>query len=185
MSLLQSRVVFRYVPMILLLLILGGYAYGHWDGRFGQRIREESKLQTYLNKTIFPQEKDRGRILFFVKGLLVAEPRLQFLSGAYLCETVHVGELFFEGQYKESMKRENYLFYKELIGIAHDGPAYEGFISEKMLSRDTLIDRTYFSCEKREIKNLVTSESELPFIKKDSVLYDGAQWVFLYGCPER
>ncbi len=182
MSLLWNRVVFRFVPIILLLPVLGGYAYAHWDGRFGQRIAEESKLQTYLNETIFPQEVDRGRILFFVKGLLSAEPRLQFLSGAYLCETVHVGELFFEGQYKESMKRENYLFYKEFRGIAHDGPAYEDFVSGKMVLRDTLIDRTRFLCEKKEIKNLVTSESELPFIKKDSVWYDGIQWVFLYGC---
>ncbi|MBR5402361.1 MAG: hypothetical protein IK102_11205 [Treponema sp.] len=185
MSLLQNRVVFRFIPMLLLILVFGGYAYAHWDGRFGLRIKEESKLQTYLRESIFPQEKDRGRILFFVKGLLAAEPRLQFLSGAYLCETVHVGELFFEGQYKESMKRENYLFYKEFRGVAHDGPAYEGFISGKMMSRDTLIDRTRFLCEKKEIKNLVTSEAELPFVKKDSVLYDESQWVFLYGCSER
>jgi len=183
MSLLWNRVVFRYVPMVLLMLVLGGYAYAHWDGRFGLRIKEELRLQTYLKETIFPQEKDRGRILFFVKGLLAAEPRLQFLSGAYLCETVHVGELFFEGQYKESMKRENYLFYKEFRGIAHDGPAYEGFVSEKMMSRDTLIDRTRFLCEKKEIKNLVTDEVELPFVKKDSVLYDRIQWIYLYGCP--
>lgn len=182
-SLLWRKVFFRFIPMMLLLPVLGSFAYAHWDGRFGLRIKEESKLQTYLKETIFPQETNRGRILFFVKGLLAAEPRLQFLSGAYLCETIHVGELFFEGQYKESMKRENILFYKEFRGIAHDGPAYEGFITSKMSSRDTLIDRVQFLCEMNEIDNLISSEEGLPFAKKDSVFYDEKQWVYLYGCP--
>ena len=177
-----NNVCFRFVPIVLLFAVLGGYAYAHWDGRRDLRIKEEAKLQSYLKETIFPQEKDRGRILFYVKGFLEIEPRLQFLSGAYLCETTHVGELFFEGQYKEAKKRENLLFYKEDRGVSHDGPAYIGFVTNKMSSRDTLIDRVQFLCEMNEIDNLISSEEGLPFAKKDSVFYDERQWVYLYGC---
>ena len=93
-----------------------------------------------------------------------------------------MGELFFEGQYKETMRRENMLFYKEFKGIWNDSPAYIDFASNKMSNRDTLIERTQFLCEKREIENLVTSEAKLPFVKKDSTLYSGSQWLYLYGC---
>lgn len=179
----NNKAYFRFVPIVLLFFILGGYAYAHWDGRDDLRIKEEAKLQNYLKQTIFPQEMDRGRILFYVNGLFVSEPRLQFLSGAYLSETSHVGELFFEGQFKEVKKRENLLYYKEHRGISHDESVFDGFILNKMSLQDTLIDRTNFLCEINEIDNLISSEDGLPFTKKDSVFYDAKQWIYLYGCP--
>ena len=181
-TLLKNRKAFDVVPPLLLFAVLVGYAYGKWDGRSVVRIEMETKLAPFLKETVFPQEKNRGGILFYVKGLLEADPRLQFLTGAYMCETTHVGELFFEGQYKETMRRENMLFYKEFKGIWNDSPAYIDFASNKMSNRDTLIERTQFLCEKREIENLVTSEAKLPFVKKDSTLYSGSQWLYLYGC---
>ena len=183
MALFWNRTYFRFVPIVSLFFILGGYAYAHWDGRGDLRIKEETKLQKYLKQTIFPQEKDRGRILFYVNGLFISEPRLQFLSGAYLSETSHVGELFFEGHFKEVKKRENMLYYKEYRGISHDESVFAGFVLNKMSSRDTLIDRTKFLCEINEIDNLISSKEELPFTKKDSVFYDKKQWIYLYGCP--
>ncbi|SHG67848.1 hypothetical protein SAMN05720760_1242 [Fibrobacter sp. UWB8] len=174
---------FRLVPMTIIVVVLSGYAIAHWDGRDSIRAKEELKLQVYLRKTIFPQEKQRGRILFYTKGLFESEPRLQFLTGAYLSASTHVGQLFFEGQYKETMKRENLLFYKEYRGVSLDEAAYIGFVSNKLSIRDTLIDRTQFLCGKKEIDNLITSESELPFVKKDSTLYNNSQKLYLYGCP--
>ena len=171
-----------FAPSILMMSIMGGYAYAHWDGRDGFRIEAEAKINGYLKETIFPQERNRGRILFFVEGP-IADARLQFLSGAYLSESTHVGELFFEGHYKETKKRENLLFYKEYRGISHSESDYPDFVKNKMAVRDTLIDRTLFLCKKNDIDNLITSELNLPFAKKDSVLIDNKQWIYLYGCP--
>ena len=182
MALFWNKAYFRFVPIISLFFILGGYAYAHWDSRDDLRIQVEAKLQNYLKETIFPQEKDRGRILFYVRGVLESEPRLQFLSGAYLSETSHVGELFFEGQYKEATKRENLLYYKENRGITHEESVFVRFVLNKMSSLDTLIDRTNFLCEINEIDNLISSVGGLPFAKKDSVFYDEKQWIYLYGC---
>lgn len=172
-----------FVPIILLLTILVAYAYTHWDGRDNTRIEVESKLNGYLKETIFPQATDRGRILFYVKGPLETDPRLQFLSGAYLGESSRVGELFFEGQYKEVLKRGDLLFYKELRGVPHGESVFVGFVEKKMLLRDTLVDRVQFLCEEKMIDNLISSEKALPFEKKDSVLYDKSEWIYLYGCP--
>ena len=144
-------------------------------------LKKESQLDQYLHKPIFPQIIERGRILFDVSGDYESEPRLQFFSGSYFSKSSMVGGLFNRNHFRMVLERSHLLYEKSIEPESLKIHTY-GEIIKKFASADTLVDRTYFLCERKEITHLVTDKSPLPFIKEDSTMIGAAQTVYLYGC---
>lgn len=143
---------------------------------------KEYQIDQYLHEPIFPQIKERGRMLFYVSGEFDVEPRLQFLTGSYLSASTLVTSIFNKENYIVGLKRSYLINQKKM------NPSQKEKISctstlIKLADIDTLIDRTQFLCSINEITHLVTDKASLPFVKEDSAMVREDQKVFLYGCP--
>ena len=143
---------------------------------------KEAPIDQYLHETIFPQIKERGRMLFYVSGDFEVEPRLQFLTGSYLSRSTLVGAVFNKDHYRNGLERSHLLYLRERVPELQKYYVFSDILP-KLANRDTLIDRTRFLCGINEIIYLVTDKTPLPFAKEDSTIIGADQKVFLYGCP--
>ena len=147
-------------------------------------LEKEAVLDRYLHKPIFPQVKDRGRMLFYVSGPYIKEPRLQFMTGSYFTRAILLGSVFNREHYRTALERSHLLYWKELR------PQSDRFFTindmiDKFANPDSLIDRVNFLCGINEINCLVTDKTSLPFVKEDSTMVNDKQKVFLYRCPRK
>lgn len=170
------------VPVVAFMVFGTSFAFASWDMRKDDAKIFEKNLDEFYSQSIFPQIKNRGRVFFYVTGLNAYIPRLQFLSGAYLSYNTHIGEIFFKGQFEESVKRDNYLYYKEQKNIVNEKQEYKDFVEHELVNRDTLIDRMSFLCSINEIDFVVSDEEDLLKKKLDSYVMNNGQKVFLYEC---
>lgn len=142
---------------------------------------KEGQLDQYLHESIFPKVMDRGRILFFVSGAFVDNPRLQFMTGSYFNESIEAGTLFYKDHYRSTLERSHLLFWGE-----RKPESKKIFRNSEILSKftnaDSLISRVSFLCEINEIHHLISDKDSLPFVKEDSTVINGLQKVYLYGC---
>ena len=145
-------------------------------------IKNERHLDFFLHNPIFPQVEERGKMLFFVSGSYVGEPRLQFLTGSYFSHSVMIGGAFNKEHYRTALERSHLLYKKERDSQSDVFFDY-GEIISKFTNVDTLVDRFNFLCSIKEVTNLVSDGVGLSFPVKDSVLIPEGQKVFLYGCP--
>jgi hypothetical protein len=142
----------------------------------------ESQLDQYLHESIFPQIKERGKMLFYVPGEFEDEPRLQFLTGSYLSRSTLIGSVFSREHYRTGLERSHLLYLKDRAPQVEEYYVYSAIL-QKIADSDTLIDRVEFLCGLNEISYLVTDKTPLPFVKEDSAMVRNNQKVFLYGCP--
>ena len=173
---------YSYKGVVLCLFVCSVAAVANYSSNSADWREKESQLDYYLHHPLFPQVKDRGKILFYVSGPFVAEPRLQFMTGSYMTNSSHVGSVFYKEQHLMTIRRSHLLF---LGDSAPELNKYYGFneIVGKIADVDTLVDRTFFLCGLNEISHLVTDRAALPFAKEDSAMVSGEQMVYLYACP--
>ena len=153
--------------------------YNHYSENW---FKNESQIDKYLHESIFPQVRERGKILFCVSGEFELEPRLQFLTGSYLSRSTLVGGVFNKEHYRMGLERSNLIYYRESNPNTVDFFVLTDVL-KKLADVDTLIDRTYFLCDIDEITHLVSDRAPLPFVKEDSTMVNESQKVYLYGCP--
>ena len=142
----------------------------------------ESQVDQYLHESIFPQIKERGKMLFYVPGEFEDEPRLQFLTGSYLSRSTLIGSVFSREHYRTGLERSHLLYLRKRAPQIEKYYVYSDIL-QKIAEPDTLIDRAKFLCGLNEITHLVTDKTPLPFVKEDSAMVREDQKVFLYGCP--
>ena len=147
-----------------------------------KQIQKDLPLDRYCHNTIFSQVGDRGHVLFYVSGFYQGNPRLQFMTGSYFNDFVQSGTVFYKGHYREALERSHLLIWKKRAPES-DILFTFGAVPRKLANTDTLIDRTAFLCQEKEIHHLVTDKSSLPFPKEDSTIVGETQQVYLYACP--
>lgn len=169
------------VPMIVLLLVCTGISVATYDKRDLKMKETEMGLDDFVEESVFPQIDNRGRILFFVKDSYTFEPQLQFLTGAYIANSMKVGRIFSEKHSKEYSRRCT------LFNVGRKLAKEEkmsGDINQTLLSNpDTLVSRAEFLCREKEILHFVSNLSTVPLEKRDSTDLRNGTRVFLYACP--
>lgn len=173
---------FSYKVITVFLLMCSVYALTGYASHASSILGKEKQLDQYLHRTIFPQIDERGRVLFYVSGNYLTNPRLQFMTGSYFNEVARVGAIFYRGHYRNSLGRSHLLYWKKKAPESSEFFEYSTILS-KFAEADTLIDRVNFLCETREIHHLVTDKGQLPFAKEDSAMVRDSQKVYLYACP--
>lgn len=169
-------------PLIALVVSLGVWDVFKWDSRDGLIIENEKQMDAFFDEPIFPQVKNRGKILFVVDYESPIQSRINFMTGAYADESIYVGEIFYKNQFVESNRRRNAL----LTGRREMGDIRN--FKEKMVNvyvnSDTLLARVIFLCGTNEIMYFATDCANMPLPKEDSVFLDvKKKYVWLYGCP--
>ncbi|OWV04409.1 hypothetical protein [Fibrobacter sp. UWH1] len=169
-------------PMLFYAAFLLFFAMDGYEHREKDLIQAEKNIDVFWKETIFPQVENRGKIFYAVSGKFSYLPRVQFLTGAYFCETTHIGEPLFENQFREALKRDNFIFYKaNLDSIAQKG-TYHKFMDQATADVDFLVDHVNFLCDKKEISHLVSSLDLTEFKSVDSYLMPDGQEIKLYEC---
>lgn len=175
----------KYLTLVPLVWLIP-YALLFYDIRGDEQVEAEKEIDTYLDKPIFPEISDRGRMLFCVSGYHLIIPRIHFLSGAYLDRQSDVGGIFIRNQEIEFNHRYRMLFYEGKEGeMDVSGKAFiDNF--KKLHSSKQLEKTASFLCKKNEILNLVTDIPGLrmPVINSTLVGMEKKQ-IFLYGCNEK
>lgn len=153
-----------------------------WDVRDEQRILDERQMDAFFDKPVFPQVRERGRILFVENGESPLQSRFKFLTGTYADETINIGELFYMGHFLDARFRKNALLLGDTV-LGHWGD-YSKRISELYANPDTLLSRVRYLCGLGEITHFATDYGNMPLPRQDSVFLDVKQkFVWLYGCP--
>lgn len=170
------------VPLIVLVVSLGVWDVFKWDSRDSLIVENEKQMDAFFDEPIFPQVKDRGKILFVVDYESPIQSRINFMTGAYADESIYVGEIFYKGQFLESNRRRNAL----LTGRREMGNL--GNFKEKIVNiyvnPDTLLARVDYLCGEGEISHFATDYANMPLLKEDSVFLDvKKKYVWLYRCP--
>lgn len=177
----STSVHYFVIPLALLVSVIALYDICHWDVRDERRILDERQMDAFFVETIFPQIKDRGRILFVENGESPLQSRFKFLTGTYADETINIGEIFFSGQYIEAMHRKNALLLGDTI--LGDWGDYSERIAKVYANPDTLFARVNNLCEYHEITHFVTDYANMPLLKVDSVFLEVKQkYMWLYEC---
>lgn len=145
-------------------------------------LENEKMLDRYLYNSIFPQVKERGKMLFFVSGPYVGEPRLQFMTGSYFTHSVMIGGAFNKEHYRTALER-SHLLYKENRDSQSDVFYDYGEIVGKFANVDTLVERFNYLCGIKEVTHLVTDKAGLPYVVEDSTIVLKEQKAYLYRCP--
>ena len=170
-----------YFGIAIWLSVCGVVAMMNYNTDCKKSLETEKQLDRYLHESVFPQVKERGRMLFYVSGAYVGEPRLQFMTGSYFTSSVNVGAVFSKGHYRTALERSHLLYQKDYALQSHEFFHYEEVVN-KLADVDTLIDRVSFLCGIKEISHLVTDKTGLPFVVEDSTMVNGSQKTYLYGC---
>lgn len=171
------------VPLVVLLVSLSAWDVYRWDSRNKNVALNEKQMDAFFEETIFPQIKDRGEILFAVDYESPIPSRMNFMTGAYADESIHVGEVFYKEQFLESNRRRNAL----LRGSSRMGnlSKYSDKIMRVYHNLDTLFARVNYLCGEGEIMYFATDYANTPLPKEDSVFLEVKQkYVWLYGCPK-
>lgn len=152
-----------------------------WDARDESYAQNERQMDAFLDAMIFPQVKDRGKILFVVDNEAPIQSRINLLTGAYADASIYVGEIFFKDQFKESNRRRSAL----LSGTSK--PANLVDYNTKMYhiytNLDTLVSRVNYLCDSDEITHFVTDYMNVSLVKVDSTYLDvRKKWIYLYQC---
>lgn len=171
-----------FVPLAILFLSTSLYACYGYDIRLPYRSESEKNINPYYEKTIFPNVKNRGKIFFLVNGNYPSEPRLQFLTGAYMSYEDHVGEIFYKEHFTEVQKRVNLIAYKENRMEYDNGLIYAEMTQKFLNNRDLFLDRMSFLCKEDEIEYIVTDYVQMPFKILDKAQIATNQELFLYAC---
>ena len=169
------------VPLIVLLVSLSAWDVYRWDSRNENVALSEKQMDAFFEKTIFPQVKDRGKILFTVDYESPIPSRMNFMTGAYADESIYVGEVFYKDQFLESNRRRNALL--RASSQMGDLSKYSEKIMRVYHNPDTLLARVDYLCGEGEIAHFVSDYANMPLPKEDSVFLDVRQkYVWLYGC---
>ena len=155
-----------------------------WDNRSIERINDEKQMDAFFEKPLFPQIKNRGRMLVVENQEFPLLSRFKFLSGNYGDESIYVGEVFYRGQFDEARRRKKALFYGDTTQkIFYD---YSEKVREVYSNQDTLVSRVRYLCGIDDISYFASDYSDLPLAKIDSVYLNvKKKHFFLYGCTER
>lgn len=170
-------------PLIVLLVSFSVWDIYRWDARNESIIINERQMDAFFDAPIFPQVKDRGKLLFTVDYENPKQSRINFMTGAYADASIYVGEVFYKEQYMESNRRRNalltanleerrvHMFNERIINVYHNP--------------DTLLSRVQYLCGAGEITHFATDYAKMPLPKQDSVFLDVKQkLVWLYGCAK-
>lgn len=170
------------VPFLVLVVSLSAWDIYRWDSRNEFVALSEKQMDVFFETPIFPQVKDRGKLLFTVDYETPIQSRMNFLTGAYADESIYVGEVFYKEQFMESNRRRSAL----LTGspqMVHLGE-FKKKIYKVYTNPDTLLARVHYLCGAGEITHFATDYANMPLPKQDSVYLDVKQKkVWLYGCP--
>ena len=153
-----------------------------WDSRNEIVALNEKQMDAFFETPIFPQVKDRGKLLFSVDFESPNPSRMNFMTGAYADVSIGVGEIFYKEQYRESRRRQSAL----LTGSNQkdDLNKVGERINDIYTNPDTLLARVHYLCGAGEITHFATDYANMPLPKQDSVYLDVKQKnVWLYGCP--
>ncbi len=173
---------FSYVPVAIWIFACSLVAVVSYSAESADWKTKEAQLDYYFHHPIFPQVAERGKMLFYVSGRYVSEPRLQFFTGSYISNSSMVGSVFSKEHYRTALVRSHMLYQKDRNPQSHQYFDYSVIIN-KIADADTLIERVSFLCENEEISHLVTDKADLPYVKVDSTIVQESQKVYLYGCP--
>lgn len=171
-----------YFGIVVWLLICSIVATWNYSSSINQCLGRELHLDDYLHETIFPQVKERGKMLFYVSGDYASEPRLRFMTGSYFTASIDIGGIFNRNHYRTALQRSHLLYKKERDLRSKKFYTFAE-ITDKFADVDTLTDRTAYLCAEGEISHLVTDKAVLSFVLKDSTMVEGNEKVYLYGCP--
>lgn len=175
----QNRV---FLPIVLFLIAIAVWNVFKWDARNEEMQKDERQMDAFFQKPVFPQVLQRGKILFVENGEFPLQSRFKFLTGTYADETINIGEVFFEKQFKEARHRKNMLLNGD--SVLRDMNDYRTRISNLYKDKYTLVNRTEYLCQSREITHLVTDYGDIPFNKSDSAYLNvKKKYVYLYECP--
>jgi len=172
---------FSYWGMAIWLIICSLMAVVNYNNYSAKWRDKEYQIDQYLHEPLFPQIKERGRMLFYVSGEFDVEPRLQFLTGSYLSASTLVTSIFNKENYMVGLKRSVLINQKNLNLLQTEKLSCTSALT-KLADVDTLIDRVNFLCGINEISHLVSDRTPLPLVKEDSAMVGPDQKVFLYGC---
>ena len=169
------------IPLALLVSVIILYDIRRWDVRDEIQVLDERQMDAFFAETIFPQIKDRGRILFVEDKETPLQSRFKFLTGTYADETINIGEIFFKGQYFEAMRRKNALLLGDTV--LGDWGIYSERIAKVYANPDTLLARVNNLCKFHEITHFATDYANMHLLKVDSVFLDVKQkYMWLYEC---
>ena len=172
----------RMLPIIFVIAALGVWDFAQWDARDERQVANERQMDAFFDETIFPQIRNRGKILFAIGDELPLQSRFVFLTGTYGDQTINIGELFYKGQHLEARRRKNLL----LTG-GDPNSARHDFAKDIQIvysNPDTLASRIQVLCQGKEISHLVTGHTQIPLPKQDSLFLSEMNMpVYLYGCP--
>ncbi len=166
---------------VLLIVSVVAWDVSVWDNRTIERKEDEKQMDAFLDKPVFPQVRDRGRMLMVENREFPLLSRFKFLTGAYGDELIHTGEVFYKGQFHEALRRKKALFYGDTatLGLSR----YRETINMVYSNPDTLLSRAKYLCDIGDISYLATDYSEIPLFKEDSVFLEvKKKYIFLYGC---
>jgi hypothetical protein len=99
----------KLMPLFLLLVSLFVWDVYRWDSRNDIVVLNEKQMNAFFDTPIFPQVKDRGKLLFTVDYEAPIQSRINFMTGAYADESIYVGEVFYKEQFMESNRRRSVL----------------------------------------------------------------------------
>lgn len=152
-----------------------------WDARKDFEALNERQMERFLNEPIFPQVKDRGKLLFVVDNEGPLQSRINFLTGAYADASIYVGDIFYKGQYLESNRRRTALLIGDTKPVSLAG--YENKVHLVYTNLDTLHKRVDYLCSIGDITHLATDYSNMNLVKVDSSYLDvKRKFVYLYQC---
>lgn len=170
------------IPFFILGLSLSIWDIYRWDSRNESIAVNEKQMDSFFNETIFPQVKDRGKLLFTIDRESPTQSRINFLTGAYADESIYVGEVFYKKQFFESNRRRSVLLRGD------DKPADMAYFGHKIWevysNPDTLLSRVNYLCQAKEITHFATDYTSMPLPRLDSIFLEKKQKnIILYGCP--
>ena len=171
-----------FVPLLVLLVSLFAWDIYRWDSRNEFVALNEKQMDAFFENPIFPQVKNRGKILFTVDCEAPNPSRINFMTGAYADQSIGVGEIFYKEQYMESRRRQSELLEESSKNLNLIG--FGDKIVDVYSNPDTLLARVHYLCGAGEITHFATDYANMPLPKQDSVYLNVKQkFVWLYGCP--
>ena len=170
------------VPLLILVVSLSVWDVYRWDSRNEIVVLNEKQMDAFFETPVFPQVRDRGKLLFSVDFESPNPSRMNFMTGVYADVSIGVGEIFYKEQYRESRRRRSALLTgsNQKDDLIKAGERFNNIYANP----DTLLARVHYLCSAGEITHFATDYANMPLPKQDSVYLDVKQKnVWLYGCP--
>lgn len=174
----------KMFPLALAMIAFAVWDFCNWDARSEEMRDDERQMDAFFDTPVFPQVSNRGKILFIESGEIPLQSRFKFLTGTYADETINIGEIFFEGQFKEARRRKNALLNGD--SVMRNMGDYRKRIQALYRDKGALANRVEYLCQNGEITHLATDYNDMPFDRLDSAYLDvKKKYVYLYRCPNR